>query len=107
MAGSRLYTHLRQSHLLGTDGLIRPQTESLLLSQLRHELDLFKGLKSLDGVSQDDLKKRLQWLETQIDGLEKRSLSLMGGDGKVPGYYAILGDLQAKLDRQLVISNNY
>jgi DNA repair ATPase RecN len=58
-------------------------------------------------MSQQDLKKRLLWLESQIEGLEKRSLSLMGGDGSVPGYYSILNDLQARLDRQSVINNNY
>jgi hypothetical protein len=31
----------------------------------------------------------------------------MGGDGAIPGYYSILNDLQARLDKQSVINNNY
>ena len=31
----------------------------------------------------------------------------MGGDGAQPGYYTILNELQARLDRQTVIGNNY
>lgn len=102
-----MYSGLRQSHLIGAEGVVRPHTDALLLGHLKHELELFSGLKSLEGMSQEDLKKRLLWLEQQIQGIEKRHLTLMGGDGGQPGYYTILNDLQARLDRQTVIGNNY
>jgi hypothetical protein len=47
MSGSRVYSGLRQSHLTGLDGVLRPQTDSLLLGHLKNEIELFKGLKSL------------------------------------------------------------
>lgn len=40
--------------------------------------------------------------------MEKRELTLLGGDGvTTTGYYHVVSDLQAKLDRQTVINTNY
>jgi hypothetical protein len=45
-------------------------------------------------------------MESQVEGLIKRSLSVKTADG-VMDYYALVGDLQQKLDRQTIINNNY
>lgn len=42
-----------------------------------------------------------------MEGLEKRSLNLLGTGGATTGYYTLVNDLQAKLDKQFVINNNY
>lgn len=51
------------------------------------------------------MRKRLLWIEQQIEGLEKRQLVVNGLHHS--DYYSIVSDLQGKLDKQYVINNNY
>ena len=83
-------------------GLIRAETDSQLLRFFREEATFFRGLGHVEHLAEDELRKRLLWIESQISGLEKRDVTVNG-----KRYYAILGDVQAELDRQLVINNNY
>lgn len=83
-------------------GLIRAETDSQLLGFFREEATFFRGLGHVDNLAEDELRKRLLWVEAQIEGLEKRDATING-----KSYYHVLGDLQAQLDRQTVLNNNY
>jgi hypothetical protein len=48
----------------------------------------------------------LQWIETQIEGLAKRTLSIKNYEG-LDDYYTLVTDLQTKLDKQVAINSNY
>lgn len=96
---------LLESRVSGLGGLSRAETDLDLLSRLRQEINFFREAK-IEGICQDDLLKRLQWMETQVEGLIKRTLSIKTHEGPMD-YYTLVGDLQQRLDRQTVINNNY
>lgn len=75
-----------------------------MLAMLRQELNIFRGAK-VEGCTSEDLGKRLQWIESQIEGLAKRSLSIKVGDG-MADYYTFVSDLTAKLERQMAINSS-